>query len=159
MTFVTDNSGNKMGIVQLGGIRYKFVKPIFGSVMLTPVSETPLNYLFQAPDLTLPQGNLLDRIVPKDPLQDLLGAFNSDSKRTKSGEPNAETRTKFGDKKGKYPIFDLQSLKSAIALRGHSPNPEEILDRAEEWAKLKGNKAALAMVAKARMVDKLKAKV
>ena len=91
-----------MGIVQLGGVRYRFVKPIFGAVMLTPVSETPLNYLFQAPDLTLPQTTLLDQVVPKDPLQGLLSAFNSDSKRTKSGEPSAETRAKFGDKKGKY---------------------------------------------------------
>lgn len=73
LTYVTDNSGNMMGILQLGGVKYRFLKPIFGIVTLTPVGETNLSYLFdQAPDLTLPQGTLLDQVMPKP-------MFNGDS--------------------------------------------------------------------------------
>jgi len=55
LTYITDPSGNMMGIVQLQGIKYRFLKPIFGSTVLTPISETGLSYLFDmAPDLSLP---------------------------------------------------------------------------------------------------------
>jgi hypothetical protein len=46
LTYITDNSGNMMGICQIGGIKYRFLKPVFGETVLTPVSETNLGYLF-----------------------------------------------------------------------------------------------------------------
>jgi len=58
LTYITDNTGNLMGICQLNGIKYRFLKPVFGETVLTPVSETNLGYLFDmAPDLTLPSPN------------------------------------------------------------------------------------------------------
>jgi hypothetical protein len=54
LSYVTDNSGNMMGICQIRGVKYRFLKPIYGATVLTPVSETNLAYLFDlAPDLTL----------------------------------------------------------------------------------------------------------
>ncbi len=70
LTYITDPSGNMMGIVQLQGIKYRFLKPIFGSTVLTPISETGLSYLFDmAPDLSLPMCETLKGLT-----------FNADSK-------------------------------------------------------------------------------
>ena len=77
LTYITDNSGNMMGICQLRGVKYRFLKPVYGDTVLTPVSETNLAYLFDlAPDLTLPQGNQSD-------IRSLV-AFDSLKKKTAS---------------------------------------------------------------------------
>lgn len=54
LTYVSDNSGNLMGVCQINGIKYRFLKPVFGATVLTPLTETGLGYLFEmAPDLSL----------------------------------------------------------------------------------------------------------
>jgi len=56
LSYITDNSGNMMGICQINGMKYRFLKPVFGATVLTPLSETGLGYLFDmAPDLSLSQ--------------------------------------------------------------------------------------------------------
>jgi hypothetical protein len=54
LTYIQDNSGNMMGICQINGVKYRFLKPVFGEIVLTPIADTNLGYLFNmAPDLTL----------------------------------------------------------------------------------------------------------
>lgn len=54
LSYITDTSGNMMGICQIRGIKYRFLKPVIGETILTPVSATNLGYLFDmAPDLSL----------------------------------------------------------------------------------------------------------
>jgi hypothetical protein len=56
LTYITDNSGNMMGICQINGIKYRFLKPVFSGTVLTPIADTNLGYLFDmAPDLSLPR--------------------------------------------------------------------------------------------------------
>ncbi len=56
LSYIQDNSGNMMGICQINGTKYRFLKPVFGATVLTPLSETGLGYLFDmAPDLSLSQ--------------------------------------------------------------------------------------------------------
>jgi hypothetical protein len=50
-----------MGICQINGVKYRFLKPVVGATVLTPLSDTNLGYLFDmAPDLSLPMRNQSD---------------------------------------------------------------------------------------------------
>lgn len=72
------------------------------------------------------------------------------AKRTDSGNVTSEAREKYGDSQGKFPIFDQRSAMSAIKLRGHSDNPNGVLERASRWANANDNSAVKAMVERAR---------
>jgi hypothetical protein len=77
LTYVTDNSGNLMGVCQINGVKYRFLKPVFGATVLTPLSETGLGYLFgMAPDLSLREDDPLKGIFTLffDPLNKALAS-------------------------------------------------------------------------------------
>jgi hypothetical protein len=56
--------------------------------------------------------------------------------RTKKGSPTAKARKKTGTRKGKFPIFDVKSCKSAVRLRHHGKgvSAASVLRRARAWA-------------------------
>ena len=70
--------------------------------------------------------------------------------RTDSGSPSTVARDKYGDSQGKFPIFDQRSAMSAIKLRGHSDNPNGVLERASQWASANNNSTVKAMIERAR---------
>ena len=70
--------------------------------------------------------------------------------RTDSGNVSSTAREKYGDKGGKFPIFDQKSAESAIRLRGHSDNPEGVLARASRWASKHNNSAVKGLIERAR---------
>ena len=72
------------------------------------------------------------------------------AKRTDSGNVTSEARERYGDSQGKFPIFDQRSAMSAIKLRGHSDNPNGVLERASRWASANNNSAVANMVERAR---------
>lgn len=77
LTYIQDNSGNLMGVCQINGVKYRFLKPVFGATVLTPLSETGLGYLFGlAPDLTLREDDPLKGIFTPffDPLNKALAS-------------------------------------------------------------------------------------
>lgn len=67
--------------------------------------------------------------------------------RTGKGNVTATARAKYGDKEGRFPIFDAKSAASAIKLRGHARSAEErasILRRAAKYAPAAASKARKA---------------
>jgi hypothetical protein len=57
--------------------------------------------------------------------------------RTSKGNVTATARKAYGDKEGRFPIFDVKSATSAIKLRGHANSPGErlgIIRRAAKYA-------------------------
>lgn len=68
--------------------------------------------------------------------------------RTRKGNVTARARRRHGDAKGRFPIFDGRSARSAIRLRGHAKSPGQrrsIISRAAKYAP--------AAAAKARKAD------
>lgn len=68
--------------------------------------------------------------------------------RTRKGTVTAKARKRFGNKRGRFPIFDGRSARSAIRLRGHAKSAGErrsIVRRAAKYAP--------AAAAKARKAD------
>jgi len=58
-------------------------------------------------------------------------------KRTAKGNVTAEARRRYGDKEGRFPIFDRRSAEAALRLRGHARSEAErqrIIRRAERYA-------------------------
>ncbi len=45
--------------------------------------------------------------------------------RTKSGSVAAVAYRKYGNQKGRFPIFDAASARAALRLRGHASNARE----------------------------------
>jgi hypothetical protein len=76
--------------------------------------------------------------------------------RTSNGNVTESAREKYGNKKGKFPIFDVHSALSAIKLRGHSPDPAEVLRRVAAWARAHNKPKVLAAVEAARKHDAAK---
>lgn len=76
--------------------------------------------------------------------------------RTKNGTVTATARDKFGDKSGKYPIFDEKSALSAIKLRHHGEGVAagSVLARASRWATTNNSQRVKDAVRKAREVDR-----
>ena len=72
------------------------------------------------------------------------------AKRTDAGNVTSEARERYGDSQGKFPIFDQKSAMSAIKLRGHSDNPNGVIERASRWANANNNSVVRAMVERAR---------
>ena len=72
------------------------------------------------------------------------------AKRTDAGNVTSEARKRYGDSQGRFPIFDQRSAMSAIKLRGHSDNPNGVLERASQWASANNNSAVKAMIERAR---------
>jgi hypothetical protein len=66
--------------------------------------------------------------------------------RTASGAPSVKARVEYGNSQGKFPIFDQHSAESALRLRGHSSDPDEVLARVRHWADEYNNSAVKAMV-------------
>jgi hypothetical protein len=57
--------------------------------------------------------------------------------RTSKGNVKEAARTKYGDKEGRFPIFDKKSATSALRLRGHAKSKAErasIIRRAAKYA-------------------------
>lgn len=69
--------------------------------------------------------------------------------RTPSGAPTAEARQRFGDRDGKFPLWDHQSAMSALDLLGRASNPAATLARIRRLASAKGWKDVLARCDKA----------
>jgi hypothetical protein len=63
-------------------------------------------------------------------------------------------RKKAGDTSQKFPIFDRTSSLSAIKLRGHADNPDQVLNRVARWANANDDAVVKKAVAKAREVEK-----
>lgn len=69
--------------------------------------------------------------------------------RTAAGNVTATARKAHGDKKGRFPVFDVKSALAALKLRGHANTPAErasIIRRAAKYAPV--------AAAKAREVDR-----
>lgn len=75
--------------------------------------------------------------------------------RTRKGGVSATARKKYGNKKGKFPVFDAKSANSALRLRGHG-NKKAVLDKVSRYASKTGNKALKAKVKRARAADRKK---
>lgn len=75
--------------------------------------------------------------------------------RTKKGNVTSKARKQKGDKKGKYPIFDVKSALSAIRLRHHSKDvkPSTVLSRVSR-SKFSKNREVKKALKKAREIDK-----
>lgn len=76
------------------------------------------------------------------------GRRRSSGNRTRKGTVTARARRRYGNKRGRFPIFDGRSARSAIRLRGHAKTAGErrsIISRAAKYAP--------AAAAKARKVD------
>jgi hypothetical protein len=76
------------------------------------------------------------------------------AKRTKKGNVTAETREKSGMKgknKGKFPVFDEKSARSALKLRnnGKGVSPSAVVGKVSRWAKKTGNKKVQKAVQRA----------
>lgn len=57
--------------------------------------------------------------------------------RTAKGNVKETARKRYGDKKGRFPIFDKRSAMSALRLRGHAKSKAErssIIRRAAKYA-------------------------
>lgn len=74
--------------------------------------------------------------------------------RTSKGNVTQEAREKYGDKNDAYPIFDKQSARAALRLRGHADTPAERRSIINRAAKYDPNAAA-----KAREADKKAGKI
>jgi len=58
-------------------------------------------------------------------------------KRTDKGNVTAEAYERYGNKQGRFPIFDRKSALSALRLRGHASSKQEranIIRRARQYA-------------------------
>ena len=67
--------------------------------------------------------------------------------RTRKGNVTAKARKRYGNKKGKFPIFDKKSARSAIRLRGHAKSAAQrrsIINRAAKYAPSAARKARAA---------------
>ena len=73
--------------------------------------------------------------------------------RTKKGNVKASTRKKYGDKKGKFPVWDAKSARSALKLRGHAKSRKSVINKVSRWANKTGNSAIKAAVKRARKAD------
>jgi hypothetical protein len=66
------------------------------------------------------------------------------ARRTRKGNVTASARKRYGNKRGKFPIFDAKSARSAIRLRGHAKSASErasIIRRAAKFAPTAAKKA------------------
>lgn len=66
------------------------------------------------------------------------------ARRTRKGNVTASARKRYGNKRGKFPIFDAKSARSAIRLRGHAKSAGEragIIRRAAKFAPASAKKA------------------
>jgi hypothetical protein len=74
--------------------------------------------------------------------------------RTASGAPSSTARDRFGDKAGRFPVFDHKSAMSALKLRGHDAHPERIIAKVSAWATRNKDQAVLDACAAARKAGK-----
>jgi len=68
----------------------------------------------------------------------------SSSLRSKKGNVKAKAYKKYGNKRGKFPVFDKRSANSALKLRGHAKSKAErksIINRAAKYAPEAARKA------------------
>lgn len=78
---------------------------------------------------------------------------------TKSGKPSAAARRKYGAKagsglrKGSFPVYSVQTARSAIRLRGKAASKKAVLNNVASYVRRSGNKTAAAMLKRARAVD------
>lgn len=79
--------------------------------------------------------------------------------RTKKGTVTAKARSKSGMKggvkKGKFPVFDEKSARSAIKLRHHGKgvSASAVLAKVARWARAHNKPAILKAVERARKAD------
>jgi hypothetical protein len=77
-----------------------------------------------------------------------MARSRSRGNRTRKGTVTARARRRHGGTKGRFPIFDGRSARSAIKLRGHAKTKAErrsVINRAAKYAP--------AAAAKARKAD------
>lgn len=73
--------------------------------------------------------------------------------RTPGGAPSQAARDQSGMKGGAFPVFDDKSAMDAIKLRGHSSDPNAVLNHVQAWAAAHNDQAALDAVHNARRAD------
>jgi hypothetical protein len=84
--------------------------------------------------------------------------------RTKKGTVTAKARKKVGmkdgEKKGKFPVFDEKSARSAIKLRHHGKgvSASTVLAKVARWARANNKPAILKAVEAARERDRKRGK-
>jgi|GEM_PF-1670136 len=82
------------------------------------------------------------------------------AKRTKKGNVTAAERKRSGmkgkGKKGKFPVFDVESATNAINLRhsGKGVSAASVLNKVARWASAHGKTGILEKVRKARLKDR-----
>lgn len=67
--------------------------------------------------------------------------------RTRKGNVTAKARKRYGNSKGKFPIFDKRSARSALRLRGHAKSASQrrsIIARASKYVPAAARKARAA---------------
>lgn len=80
--------------------------------------------------------------------------------RTKSGKPSATARRRFGAAKsspnrtGSFPVFDQQSARSALRLRGKARSKKAVLNKVAAYASKAHSAPLKAAVQRARAVDR-----
>lgn len=74
--------------------------------------------------------------------------------RTKKGNVKSSARKKYGTK-GKFPVFDAKSARSALKLRGRGKgiSRKSVINKVSRWANKTGNSAIKAAVKRARKAD------
>jgi len=66
---------------------------------------------------------------------------------TPSGKPSAYAYKRYGNKRGKFPIYNSRTARSALKLRGHAKTKAErrsIINRAAKYAPAAAKKARAA---------------
>ena len=80
-------------------------------------------------------------------------------KRTKKGNVTSKARKKHGmrgkGRKGKFPVFDARSARSALKLRGRGKgvSRKSVVNKVSAYASRSGNKSLKAAVKRARKAD------
>lgn len=82
------------------------------------------------------------------------------AKRTKKGNVTSTARKKYGNRKGKFPVFDTRSARSALRLRGRGKgvSRKSVIDKVSRWANKTGNNSVKAAVKRAREADRKRGK-
>ena len=74
--------------------------------------------------------------------------------RTRKGNVTSKARKKYGNRQGKFTVFDRKSALSALRLRGHASSKSAIIAKVSRWAHAHHDSTVLAAVKRAREADK-----
>lgn len=76
--------------------------------------------------------------------------------RTRKGNVTATARKRYGNRRGKFPVFDARSARSALKLRGRGKgvSKRSVVNKVSRFANRTHNASLKAAVRRARKVDR-----